>query len=62
MVEMERMDVLPLAPHERCLLYRRRAGKTQAAIAEELKCCRYWVNQMERGEVPSDTLLWYWEQ
>ena len=50
-----------LKPYERCLLYRRRAEKTQAEVAEHLERCRWWVNQMERGEVSCDTLLWYWE-
>lgn len=47
---------------EHCLLYRRRAGYTQARVARELKRCRWWINQMERGEAPCDELLWYWEQ
>lgn len=50
-----------LQPHERCLLYRRRAGFTQARVAEELQCCRWQVNQMERGLASVDNLLWYWE-
>ena len=51
-----------LEPHERCLLYRRRAGFTQAQVAEGLDMCRYWVNLMETGQVSCDDLLWYWEQ
>lgn len=47
--------------HERCLVMRRRCGKTQTDVAKELKCSRYWLNQMEIGNVPCDTLLWYWE-
>lgn len=54
--------VLQLRPHECCLLYRRRVGKTQADVAHDLMCCRWWVNQMERGVVSPDVLLWYWEQ
>lgn len=51
-----------LEPHERCVLYRRRAGKTQDAIAMDMDMSRYWVNLMENGRAPSDDLLWYWEQ
>lgn len=51
-----------LEPHERCLLYRRRAEQTQDQVATALECCRWWVNQMERGAVSCDDLLWYWEQ
>lgn len=47
---------------EHCLLYRRRAGCTQAHVARDLKRSRWWINQMERGLAPCDELLWYWEQ
>lgn len=59
--EAPSINIGQLKPHERCLLYRRRAGFTQARVAKDLKCCRWWLNQMERGQVPCDTLLWYWE-
>ena len=51
-----------LEVHERCLLYRRRVGKTQEEVALELKCCRWTVNQMERGLAPLHDLVSYWEQ
>lgn len=51
-----------IRPHERCLLYRRRAGWTQERVANDLDMSRWWVNQMERGLVSCDRLLWYWEQ
>lgn len=51
-----------LQPHERCLLYRRRVGRTQDDVAKELGVCRWWLNQMERGKVSCDALLWFWEQ
>ena len=51
-----------LHTHERCLLYRRRVGKSQQQVANSLGCCRYWVNQMERGKVPCHMLVCYWEQ
>lgn len=60
-VDCPSVKIILLRPHERCLLYRRRAEKTQAAVALDLVCCRWWVNQMERGKVCSDVLLWYWE-
>ena len=50
-----------LETHERCLLYRRRVGWTQERVARDLRCCRWWLNQMERGDAPVDELLWYWE-
>ena len=51
-----------LKMHERCLLYRRRAGTSQAEIARDLGRSRWQVNQMERGEIPCDELLSYWEK
>lgn len=58
---MPRVEIKALQPHERCLLMRRRCGKTQEKVAAELKCSRYWLNMMELGNVPCDDLLWYWE-
>ena len=51
-----------LQPFEDCFIYRRRAKITQAKVAQDLDCCRNWVNLMERGLAPVDTLKWYWEQ
>ncbi len=48
--------------YERCLLYRRRAGTSQAEIARDLGRSRWQINQMERGEIPCDELLSYWEK
>lgn len=50
-----------LRPHERCFIYRRRAGVTQAEVAKELKYCRFTVHEMERGERDCTDLLCYWE-
>lgn len=61
-VEGPRVKIPALRVHELCLLYRRRVGCTQAHVARTLRCCRWWINQMERGEVSCDELLWYWEQ
>lgn len=55
-------DILPLAAHEKCLLYRRRLGLTQQECADELGVTRYWFNQMEIGKEPVDTLVDYWEK
>ena len=53
--------VLPLKAYEKCLLYRRRVGYSQERVAKELKVCRWWFNQMERGTVNYDVLVAYWE-
>lgn len=45
---------------ERCLIYRRRAGLTQAQVAARMKRCRHWVNQMERGRKPTAELEEFW--
>jgi DNA-binding XRE family transcriptional regulator len=50
-----------LKDHERCLIMRRRCGKTQVQVAKELAVSRYWLNLMELGKVPCDDLLWFWE-
>ena len=46
---------------EKCVIYRRRSKMTQDQVAKELGVSRGWVNSMERGRVPCDTLVWYWE-
>lgn len=51
-----------LRPHEKCLLHRRRASMSQMEVAREMRRSRAWVNQMERGKVPCDELLSYWEK
>lgn len=51
-----------LAPHEKCLLYRRRCNQTQGEIAADMGFSKYWVRLMEQGKAPADDLLWYWEQ
>ena len=56
-----RLDGRSVEPHERCLLYRRRLGDSQELIASVLGRCRWWVNLMERGLVPCDELIGYWE-
>lgn len=51
-----------LRTYERCVIMRRRSGKTQAQVARELGCSRRWVTLMELGRAPCDDLTWYWEQ
>lgn len=51
-----------LKPHEKCLLHRRRASMSQMEVAREMRRSRAWINQMERGKVPCDELLSYWEK
>lgn len=50
-----------LAPHERCMLHRRRAKLSQQEVAELLGCCRHWVVLMERGKAPCEELIKHWE-
>jgi hypothetical protein len=59
---LKAVRVTDLSPGERCFIMRLRAGKTQAHVARELRCCRRWVMLMETGRAPADDLLWYWEQ
>lgn len=49
-----------LEPYEQCFIARRRAGRSQAEVAGALGCCRYWLNRMERGEVPCHELTDHW--
>jgi DNA-binding XRE family transcriptional regulator len=51
-----------LKAHERCVIYRRRCGKSQVEVAQELEVCRWWLNQMEAGTVDCTPLACYWEQ
>lgn len=50
-----------LKNYERCLLHRRRIGLSQFAVGLEIGRCRWWVNQMERGDVSCRELIAYWE-
>lgn len=49
-------------PHERCMLYRRRANMSQGQIANKYGCSRYWLSLMELGKRPCEKLIWFWEQ
>ena len=48
--------------YEICVLYRRRAGRSQREVAADLGYCKWWINQMEHGRVKCDALIWHWEQ
>lgn len=47
---------------ERCFIMRRREGMTLEQVAKKVKCCRWWLRQMEAGEIPADRLVEYWER
>lgn len=49
-----------LQNHEKCVIYRRRAGVTLNSLAKKLKLSKIWVNHMELGRVPCSPLLEYW--
>lgn len=49
-----------LEPHEICFLLRTRAGVSAGDLAKTLGVSRWWLTQMERGEVPIDRLVAGW--
>ena len=49
-----------LEPHESCFIKRRRAGMKRTELAEEVGVSCWWITQMERGSVPCDRLVSYW--
>lgn len=55
-----RFSVKKLKLHEICFLLRRANGLSQHDLAEKIGCCRWWLNQMERGLVPNQELIKYW--
>lgn len=55
-----RLTWADLAPYEACLIHRRRARFTQATVARALERSRFWINRMERGEVPCAELVEFW--
>ena len=50
-----------LQPHERCLLYRRRAELSQDNLAKIVHRSRHWVNLMETGAKDCTILIHHWE-
>ena len=55
------LEIDLLLPHERCLIYRKRSGKKQKQIAQELNIGNYWMRLQETGKTPCNKLLEYWE-
>lgn len=55
------VSVGQLRGHERALVYRRHAGRTQREVAEDLGVCVLTLRRMERGESDPGALLEYWE-
>lgn len=49
-----------LKPYEKCVLARLRNKQTIRELAAELELCRWWVQQMERGQQPCDRLMSHW--
>lgn len=49
-----------LTLREQCFLLRRRAGKTQRELAEEIGLTRVWVHKMEEGSAPVARLCQFW--
>lgn len=45
---------------EACFLMRRRDGRSMAAVAKKVGVSRWWLCQMERGEVDSTRLVSFW--
>jgi transcriptional regulator with XRE-family HTH domain len=58
--EMESPRESILTPPEWCRLMRWRSTLSQGAIASAAGVSRAWLNRMEQGLVPCDTLLSYW--
>lgn len=46
---------------EKLLVLRRRHNLKQADLADKIGCCRWWLNQMERGIAPVGDLLNFWK-
>lgn len=49
-----------LTPQEKCVVMRRRSGKTTAQVAKEVGCCRLWLRQMEDGRADVAKLQEHW--
>lgn len=51
-----------LEDYEKCFLLRRRSGKLQRELAQEVGCSRLWLNKMETGQAGCDDLVAYWKR
>lgn len=55
------LKTLHLEPHEKCLIYRKRAKLKQSEVADKLGICRNWMRQQESGKIDAARLLSWWE-
>ncbi len=55
-------QLMKITDFEWCRIMRRRTGKSQQEIANEMETTRVWVNRLESGFENCDDLIWYWEQ
>ena len=51
-----------LKPHEGCFMRRRRAGISLKTLADVLGVSRWWLCQMEYGNVATDRLVQHWSK
>ena len=54
------VNIAELLPHEKCLIYRKRAKISQAEVAKEMGISRTWLRMQETGEVDCAPLLRFW--
>ncbi len=56
-----RIELKEVKDHERCFIYRRRFGMTQAEVAPKVGIGKYWLRELELGKAPCSRLLTWWE-
>lgn len=49
-----------LRDYEKCLILRKRSGKSQDQCALEMKISRFWFNKMESNQVSNQALIDFW--
>lgn len=49
-----------LKEYEACLILRRRANLSRSSVAKSVGVSECWLTQMERGRVPANRLIEYW--
>lgn len=54
------LSIGKLKPFEQCFLLRRRKGVTAGTLARKLGLSRWWLCQMERGDVDAARLVKFW--
>lgn len=55
------VQVRRMTTEERCIVYRRQLGLTQAQVGERIDRCAYTVRKMELGVIDPAPLLAHWE-